>query len=149
MTEFRRAGQKNRLSFTRGLVADCTSDAVIVVDDNAFLSAPTRLGESYTVLLAFRSDDGLQLAGMGNLDPIASSEVRTPWMLTQPDSESARAMLSRFLTPAERKRLSYANVVVLSPDEEEWRGVVERDGRDLIIRYCKRRGLRLLRHPPS
>jgi hypothetical protein len=29
-TEYRRAGQKNRLSFTQGLVADCTSEAVIV-----------------------------------------------------------------------------------------------------------------------
>src|SRR5262249_21516894 len=83
-TEFRRAGQRNRLSFTQGLVADCTSEAVIVVDDDAFLSAPTRLGERYTVLLAFRSDDRLELAGACNPDPIASSEVRTPWRLTQP-----------------------------------------------------------------
>jgi CRISPR-associated endonuclease/helicase Cas3 len=147
-TEFRRAGQKNRLSFTQGLVADCTSEAVIVVDDDAFLSAPTRLGESYTVLLAFRSDAGLELAGADNLDPIASSEVRTPWRLTQPDSESAQATLSRSLTPSERKRLSYANLVVLSPEVEGWGGVVERDGRSVIIRYCKRRGLRVLRHPP-
>ena len=147
-TEFRRAGQKNRLSFTQGLVADCTSEAVIVVDDDAFLRAPTRLGESYTVLIAFRTQDGLKLAGAGDQDPIASSEVRTRWRLTQPDSEAAQEALSRALTPAQRKRLSYADLVVLSPEREGWEGMVERDGRSSIIRYCHRRGLMVLRSPP-
>jgi hypothetical protein len=86
----RRAGQKNRLSFTQGLVADCTSDAVIVVDDSAFLSAPTRLGESYTVLIAFRSQEGLKLAGAEFPDPIVSSEIRTRWRLMQSESANVR-----------------------------------------------------------
>jgi CRISPR-associated endonuclease/helicase Cas3 len=145
-TEFRRAGQKNRLSFTQGLVADCTSDAVIVVDDNAFLYAPTRLGETYTVLIAFRSQEGLELAGAGYPDPIASSEIRTRWRLMQAETEAAREVLSRSLTPAQRKRLSYADLVVLSREPEGWEGVVERNGRGAIVRYCHRRGLMIVKN---
>jgi CRISPR-associated endonuclease/helicase Cas3 len=147
-TEFRRAGQKNRLSFTQGLVADCTSEAVIVVDDDAFLHAPTRLGESHTVLIAFRAQNGLQLAGAGQQDPIASSEVQTRWRLTQPDSQAAQDALGKFLTPAQRKRLSYSDLVVLSPKSEGWEGKVELNGRSSIIQYCHSRGLIVLRSPP-
>jgi CRISPR-associated endonuclease/helicase Cas3 len=148
-TEFRRAGQKNRLSFTQGLVADCTSEAVIVVDDDAFLHAPTRLGESYAVLIAFRTQGGLQLAGAGQQDPIASSEVRTRWRLTQPDSQAAQDALRKFLTPAQCKRLSYSDLVVLSPEREVWEGPIELNGRRSIIRYCHRRGLMVLRSAPQ
>ena len=140
-----RAGQRNRLSFTQGLVADCTSEAVIVVDDDAFLHAPTRLGESYTVLLAFRTQDGVKLAGAGNQDPIASSEVRTRWRLAQSDSEAAQEALSRTLTPAQRKQLSRADLVVLSREGEGWGGMVELNGRNAMVRYCRRRGLMVLR----
>jgi len=147
-TEFRRAGQKNRLTFTQGLVADCTSDAVIVLDDDAFLRAPTRLGESYTVLIAFRTQADLKLAGAGSQDPIAASEVRTRWRLTQPGSEAAQEALSRSLTPAQRKRLSYADLVVLSWDREKWEGLVERNERSAILQYCHRRGLMVLRSSP-
>jgi CRISPR-associated endonuclease/helicase Cas3 len=147
-TEFRRAGQKNRLSFTQGLVADCTSEAVIVVDDDAFLHAPTRLGESYTVLIAFRTQDGLKLAGVRQHDPIASSEIRTRWRLTQPDTEVAHEALRRFLSPAQCKRLSYSDLVVLSPKSEGWEGKVELNGRSSIIQYCHSRGLIVLRYPP-
>jgi hypothetical protein len=117
-TEFRRAGQRNRLSFTQGLIADCTSEAVIIDDDDAFLRAPTRLGESHTVLIAFRTHDGLKLAGTGNQDPIAASEIRTRWRLTQPGSEAAQAALSRPLSPAQRKRLSYVDLVVLFQERD-------------------------------
>jgi hypothetical protein len=147
-TEFRRAGQKNRLTFTQGLVADCTSDAVIVLDD-AFLHAPTRLGESYTVLIAFRTQADLKLAGAGSQDPIAASEVRTRWRLTQLGSDAAQETLSRSLTPAQRKRLSYAELVVLSWDGEKWEGLVERNGRRSILQYCQRRGLMVLRSSPQ
>jgi CRISPR-associated endonuclease/helicase Cas3 len=147
-TEFRRAGQKNRLSFSQGLVADCTSDAVIVVDDNAFLHAPTRLGESYTLLIAFRTKEGLKLAGAAYPDPIVSSEIRTPWRLMQSDTEAAREALNQSLTPAQRKQLSYADLVVLSREREGWEGVVEQNGRSTIIRYCHQRGL-ILRSPPQ
>jgi CRISPR-associated endonuclease/helicase Cas3 len=144
-TEYRRAGQRNRLSFTQGLVADCTSEAVIVVDDDAFLHAPTRLGESYTVLLAFRTQDGVKLAGTGNQDLIASSEVRTRWRLAQSDSEAAQEALSRTLTPAQRKQLSRACLVVLSREGEGWGGMVKLNGRNAMVRYCRRRGLMVLR----
>jgi CRISPR-associated endonuclease/helicase Cas3 len=147
-TEFRRAGQKNRLTFTQGLVADCTSDAVIILDDDAFLRAPTRLGESHTVVIAFRTQDGLELAGAGNQDPIAASEIRTRWRLTQPGSQAAQEALSRALTPAQRKRLSYVDLVVLSQEREGWEGIVERNGHSSIIRYCHRRGLMVLSPSP-
>jgi hypothetical protein len=73
------------------------------------------------------------MAGAGNRDPIAASEVRTRWRLKQPDNEAAQEALSRSLTPAQRKRLSYANLVVLSWDGEGWEGLVERDGRRSIL----------------
>src|SRR5262249_32197688 len=104
-------------------------------------------GETYTVLIAFRTQDELKLAGAGNDDPIASSEVRTRWKLTQPDRQAAQKELNRSLTMAQRKRLSLADLIVLSPDEEGWTGLVERDGRRSNMRYCHRRGLMVLRSP--
>jgi len=96
------------------------------------------------VLIAFRTEAGLKLAGEGNLDPIAASEIRTRWRLTQPASEAAQEELGRSLTPAQRKRLSYADLVVLSWDGEKWEGLVERNGHGSIVQYCHRRGLMVL-----
>ena len=56
--------------------------------------------------------------------------------------------LSRSLTPAQRKRLSYADLVVLSREREGWEGIVERNGRSSTLQYCHRRGLMVLRSSP-
>src|SRR5262249_17362517 len=109
------------------------------------LHAPTRLGESHTVLIVFRTEDRLKLAGAGQQDPIASSEIRTRWRLAQPGSEVAKAALKKFLTPAQCKRLSYYDLVVLSSEKEGWEGMVELNGRRSIIRYCHHRGLIVFR----
>jgi hypothetical protein len=94
--EFRRAGQRNRLSFSEGLLADCTSDALVVDDDDAFISAPTRLGENYALLLAFSDEGEVKLAGQSdNSDPIAASEIRTRWRLTQPEGDAVKQTLSQ------------------------------------------------------
>jgi CRISPR-associated endonuclease/helicase Cas3 len=141
-TQFRREGHNNRLSFSQGLLADCTAQAVIVVDEDN-LCAPTRLGESYTILIAFRTQDEVRLAGRGCPDPIASSEVRTRWRIAQPGNQADREGINRSLTPAQRKRLSYAELVVLSEAAEGWEGTVQRDGQPKLLRYCHRRGLML------
>jgi hypothetical protein len=106
--EFRRAGQRNRLSFSEGLLADCTSDALVIDEDDAFISAPTRLGENYTLLLAFSDEGEVKLAGRSDKsDPIAASEIRTRWRLTQPEGDEVKQTLAKQLTPAQRKRLEY------------------------------------------
>src|SRR5207249_2727123 len=96
-------------------------------------------------VIVFRTQDGLKLAGAGDQDPIAASEVRTRWRLTQPKGEAAQEALSQILTLAQRKRFSYADLVVLSWAGEEWEGTVEQNGRSSIVRYCHRRGLTVLR----
>jgi CRISPR-associated endonuclease/helicase Cas3 len=144
--EFRRAGQRNRLSFSEGLLADCTSDALVIDEDDAFISAPTRLGENYTLLLAFSDEGEVKLAGGSDKsDPIAASEIRTRWHLTQPEGDAVKQTLAKQLTPAQRKRLEYATVIVLAPTAGGWGGIVSRDERKLTVHYCSQRGL--VAHP--
>jgi hypothetical protein len=148
--EFRRAGQRNRLSFSEGLLADCTSDALVLNEDDAFISAPTRLGENYCVLLAFSKQGEVELAGeTDERDPIAASEIRIRWRLTQPEGDAAKQVLANQLAPAQRKRLDYATVIVLLPVADGWSGIVMRDERQLAVHYSPQRGLMARPMPAS
>ena len=118
-------------------------------DDAAFESAPTRLGENYTVLLAFSEQGEVKFAGESDKsDPIVASEIRTRWRLTQPEGDAAKQKLAKQLTPAQRKRLDYSTVIVLSRAADGWKGIVKRDERQLALHYSTQRGLMAHPMPP-
>jgi hypothetical protein len=51
----------------------------------------------------------------------------------QSETQAARETLSQSLTPAQRKRLSYAALVVLSRERGGWERAVEQNGRGAAI----------------
>lgn len=147
--EDRRQAFLNRLPFTDGLLVDWNRQIAILADEDW---APTRLGESYELLLAVVEDGGFRFLEPG-ADPLEDSVLRVPWPLeTDPADERACQELARLLPDDRtRRRFFFRRVVVLRADGVgSWIGKAVRrdkrgDSRSLRLRYRRSTGLQRLR----
>jgi hypothetical protein len=146
--EDRRQAFLNRLPFQDGLLVDWNRQAAVLADEDW---APTRLGDSYELLLAVADNERLLFLEPG-ADPLEDSGLRVPWPLeTDPADAGAREALAKLL-PDERarRRFAFRRVAVLCPDQADtWTGralLRDRRGqpRSLRLRYSRRTGLQRL-----
>ena len=143
--EDRRQAFLNRLQFADGLLADWNRNTAVLADEDW---APTRLGESYALMLAVTQDGRFHFLEPG-MDPLEDSVLRVPWPIeTDPADHGARAALARLLPDDRaRQRFAFQRLVVLRNDgASSWIGtaiVHDRRGRarSLRLRYRRRTGL--------
>ncbi|MFZ1429007.1 MAG: CRISPR-associated helicase Cas3' [Geminicoccaceae bacterium] len=140
----RQAARLNRLPFADGLLHDWHRTEAAVLGDDA--RAPTRLGESFEILLAVSEAIGPRfLIEVG--DPLEESLCRCPRQITGlAAGDPQRQLLARRLNERGQRRLARYEIVVLAADPTgEWCGnghEPERQ-RSITIRYDAVKGLRL------
>jgi CRISPR-associated endonuclease/helicase Cas3 len=146
--EDRRQAFLNRLPFQDGLLVDWNREAAVLAEEDW---APTRLGDSYELLLAVADNERFRFLEPG-ADPLEDSGLRVPWPLeTDPADADARKALAKLL-PDERarRRFAFRRVVVLCPHRADtWTGrglLRDRRGqpRSLRLRYSRRTGFQRL-----
>lgn len=133
----RQEARRVTLGFRAGLLQDWADGAIAGVGDDDH--PPTRLGESYSLVLARR--DPLGLLG----ERLERSAVTVPWPVTTlAEDMPVLPALAATLPPSARRRLPDMAVVLLDAAGSGWGGSILLGSRLASVTYDALRGLKIV-----